>query len=222
MRSVLLTLFRRSPFEGLLKHADTIRQVAPIFHLAFRCYLEERIQEFEIYHNKVIVLETQGDAIKRNIRGHLPRGILLPMDKFQLLWYLREQDKVLDAAQDALHWLSYKQTRIPPEYVDDLMLMVEKVNKVLEAMYPLVETARSYFRSFSERDRKLVKNAIRQIRDYEFQSDQVERKLISDFMNHPFDNPTSAFHLVRLVEYLGNISDHAENAGDMMRAMIAR
>jgi hypothetical protein len=30
------------------------------------------------------------------------------------------------------------------------------------------------------------------------------------------------FHLVRLSEIIGSIADHAENAGDMMRAMIAR
>jgi hypothetical protein len=28
--------------------------------------------------------------------------------------------------------------------------------------------------------------------------------------------------MIRLAEYIGSIADHAENAGDMMRAMIAR
>jgi uncharacterized protein Yka (UPF0111/DUF47 family) len=35
-------------------------------------------------------------------------------------------------------------------------------------------------------------------------------------------DPVSIFHMVRLAEYISAISDHAENAGDMMRAMIAR
>jgi len=222
MRSGFLSLFRRSPFDGLLKHAEVIREVAPVFQLAILAYLDGNFDDFENYHNKVTIAESQGDSVKRNIRGHLPHGILLPMDKFQLLWYLREQDKVLDATQDSLHWLSYRKTDVPDEFVDDLLLMVEKVNDVLKSMYPMVATAEAYFKSFSELDRESVKAAIHQIRDYEFQSDQVERKLLSDALSHGSLDPTSVFHLVRLVEVLGEVSNHAENAGDMMRAMISR
>ncbi len=222
MRSAILNLFRRSPFEGLLRHAELIREAAPLFQSAVIAYFDESREDFQHYHNRVTVIESQGDSVKRNIRGHLPRGILLPMDKFQVLWYLREQDKILDSVQDALHWLSYRWTAIPDEHVDDLILMVEMVNNVLSAMVPLVASAETYFNTFSDQDRNQVKRAIREIREYEFQSDQVERKLLSDLLSFPFDNPTSAFHLVRFVEYMGDINNHAENAGDMMRAMIAR
>lgn len=222
MRTALLKLFRQSPFDGLLKHAEFIRESGPIFRLAILAYLDDSPEEFENHHNQVTILEHQGDLVKRNIRGHLPRGILMPMDKFQLLWYLREQDKILDSVQDSLHWLSYRQTEIPDEMVDDLLLMVERVNEVLKAIHPLVSAAESYFTSFSEQQRDKVKDAIRLIREYEFQSDQVERELLSNILAYPFENSTSAFHLARLVEYLGNVANHAENAGDMMRAMIAR
>jgi len=222
MRTALLRLFRQSPFEGLLRHADYIRQSGPIFQLALIAYLDENPEEFEKHHNQVTILEHQGDLVKRNIRGHLPRGILMPMDKFQLIWYLREQDKILDSVQDALHWLSYRKTDIPDEMVDDLLLLVEKVNEVLKAVYPLVSSAESYFSNFSEQQREKLKQEIRLIREFEFESDQVERELLSKILAYPFENSTSAFHLARLVEYMGNVANHAENAGDMMRAMIAR
>jgi len=222
MRTALLRLFRQSPFEGLLRHADYIRQSGPIFQLALIAYLDENPEEFEKHHNQVTILEHQGDLVKRNIRGHLPRGILMPMDKFQLIWYLREQDKILDSVQDALHWLSYRKTDIPDEMVDDLLLLVEKVNEVLKAVHPLVSSAESYFSNFSEQQREKLKQEIRLIREFEFESDQVERELLSKILAYPFENSTSAFHLARLVEYMGNVANHAENAGDMMRAMIAR
>ena len=44
-----------------------------------------------------------------------------------------------------------------------------------------------------------------------------ERKV----MNMDID-PVTVFHMVRLAETIGSIADHAENAGDMMRAMVAR
>lgn len=222
MRTALMSLFRKSPFEGLIKHAKLIGDCNPVFRHAVLAYLDESPSEFEVYHNQVTMIEHWGDEIKRNIRGHLPRNILLPVDKFQILWYLREQDKMLDSVQNALHWLSYRQTEVPDEYVDDLLLMVEKVGDVLTSMYPMVVAANIYFNSYSEKHRTDVKQAIRRIREFESQSDMVERKLKSDFLSHPFENPTAAFHLTKLVQYMGSISDHAENAADMMRAMIAK
>ncbi len=222
MRTAFLNLFRQSPFDGLKKHAQLIRDVAPVFRDALNAYLVGSMIEFETCHNKVTIIEDQGDRIKRNIRGHLPRGILLPMDKFKLLWYLREQDKVLDAAQDSLHWLSYRRTEIPEVLGGDLLFMVEKISEVQESILPLVESAEVYFQSFSEKERTNVKVKIRTIRELEFQSDQVERSLLSDILSYPFENATSAYHLAELVRLMGGVSNHAENAGDMMRAMIAR
>ncbi len=222
MRSAFLKLFRQSPFPGLLKHADIIREVAPIYRSAFLCCIEGDLKEFENLHNKVIILENQGDVIKRNIRGHLPRGVLLPMDKFQLFTYLREQDKVLDSVQNVLHWLSYRKSCVPEPLVDDLTLLIDRSIYSLKAVYPMVSAAEAYFSNFSEENRDTVKSTVRQIREYEFQSDQVERKLIADLFEFPFDNALTAFHLIRLVELIGEISNHTENAADMMRAMIAR
>ncbi len=35
-------------------------------------------------------------------------------------------------------------------------------------------------------------------------------------------DPVKIFNMITLAEIIGSIADHAENAGDMMRAMIAR
>jgi hypothetical protein len=35
-------------------------------------------------------------------------------------------------------------------------------------------------------------------------------------------NPVALFHLVKLAEIIGSITDHAENAGDMRRTMITK
>jgi hypothetical protein len=224
MRLAFLNIFFRStsPFEGLKRHADLIRQAAPVFQKAILAHIDDKTEEFESCHNEILVLEDEGDRIKRNIRGHLPWGILLPADKFQILWYLREQDKVLDGTEDSLNWLSYRRTPVPEEMMDDILLLAKKVSDVLNSVYPLVEAADLYFKTVSANHRSAVKNAIRTIREYEMETDRVERKLLSDILSYPFTNPTAAYHLSELVQHMGGISDHAENAGDMMRAMIAR
>ena len=55
----------------------------------------------------------------------------------------------------------------------------------------------------------------------EREADRVEHTLKSKVFNMDTD-PVTIFHIVRLSEIIGSIADHAENAGDMMRAMVAR
>ena len=222
MRFGLFSLFRESPFTKLLEHAEKVKAGGELFRTAIKCYLESECAEFEELHLKVTELESEADRIKQNIRAHLPKGVLLPVDKFQFLWYLREADRVMDSMQDALHWLSYRTTIVPEPLVDDLLLMVDRAVEVIDHFGPMVEGAVQYFRNFSGKDRDRVKAVIHELRQKEFESDQIERKLKSDVFTLTVMDPATTFHLIRLIEYIGEVSDHAENAGDMMRAMIAQ
>jgi uncharacterized protein len=66
-----------------------------------------------------------------------------------------------------------------------------------------------------------VKDMIRSLRQHEHEADRLEDLVKQKVFNSVSDSVT-VFHLVRLAEIIGSISDHAENAGDMMRAMIAK
>lgn len=222
MRFGLFKLFRESPFQKLLEHAETAQAAGKLFRTAIVCYLESECVEFDELHLQVTTLEGEADRIKQNIRAHLPKGVLLPVDKFQLLWYLREQDKVMDAMEDTLHWLSFRTSLVPAPLVDELLLMVDKAVEVVDQLPFMVKGAMQYFNSFSSKNRDAVKAVIRTLRQKEFESDQIERKLKSDVFTLTLTDPATTFHLIRMIEYIGEISNHAENSGDMMRAMIAR
>ncbi|MBW1818104.1 MAG: DUF47 family protein, partial [Deltaproteobacteria bacterium] len=108
MRTNFMYLFYKSPFENLKRHADKVSECARMFLEAVNCHLAKDCTAFDNLTDQVARLESEADAIKRNIRGHVPRGILMPVDKFQFFMYLREQDKVVDAVEEALYWLSYR------------------------------------------------------------------------------------------------------------------
>jgi uncharacterized protein Yka (UPF0111/DUF47 family) len=103
----------------------------------------------------------------------------------------------------------------------DFMLLVEAVMDPIEELSKMVAEARKYFSNFSENQRRLVKNMIRTLRAHEHEADRIEDALKEKIFN-TIDDAVAVFHLVRLAEIIGSIADHAENAGDMMRAMVAR
>jgi predicted phosphate transport protein (TIGR00153 family) len=222
MRIPFLSLFVTSPFEGLLEHAEKVKECAWAFQQAIECHVSDRCRQFEELRMEVSQLENQADTIKRRIRGHLPIGTLMPVSKFQLFRYLREQDQVLDAVKDALNWISYRsEPGIPEALHKDVFLLVDAVVDPLEELSRMVAGAKRYFETYSEKQRVAVKAIIRKVRRQEHEADKVEAKIKQLVFNMEMD-PVTVFHMIRLAETVGSIADHAENAGDMMRAMLAR
>ena len=222
MRIPFLSIFMASPFDDLQEHAEKVKECAQIFQQAVECHFSNKCKTFEEFRREVIKLESEADAIKQNVRGRLPKRAMLPVNKFELFRYLREQDQVIDAMEDALDWISYKsEPAIPKEFEKDFFLLVDTVVDPVEDLNKMVLEARKYFRGFSEKRRVVVKDIIRNLCQKEHEADKVEDLIKEKVLNMNAD-PVKIFHLFRLAEIIGSIADHAENAGDMMRAMIAR
>ncbi len=211
-----------SPFDGLQEHAEKVKECAWAFQQAIECYITDQCENFEEFRLEVDKLESEADSIKRCIRDHQSKGILIPVDRFQLFRYLREQDKVLDAVEEALDWLSFRSGPGIPEALEkDFFLLVDAVMDPVEEMCRLVLETRKYFKSYSEKQCKIVKDIIHTIRRQEHDADKVEDGIKEKLLNMQIEAIT-AFHMIRLAETIGSIADHAENAGDMVRAMMAR
>jgi predicted phosphate transport protein (TIGR00153 family) len=219
--SQFMSRFMASPFEGLQEHAEKVKVCAWAFQQAIECYVSSRCERFEELRQEVIQLESEADVIKKNIRGHLPKGAIIPVDKYELFRYLREQDQVPDAMEDALDLISYRgEHEIPQELEKEFFLLVDTVIDPVEDLSRLVAEARKYFRNFLDTQREEVKAIIHGLAQKEHEADKLEDSLKRKIFN--LTDPVTVFHMVTLTETIGSIADHAENAGDMMRAMIAR
>jgi uncharacterized protein len=222
MRIPFFSMFMTSPFEGLQEHAEKVKECAWAFQQAIECHLANKCQTFEEFRQEVIQLETEADAIKRRIRGHLPKGTLMPVYNFLLFRYLREQDAVIDAVEDAIDWISFRSDPgIPRELEKEFVILADCVIDPIEELSKMVAEARKYFKNYSEDQRVIIKKIIHELHQQEHEADKAEDMVKQKALNMDIDAVT-VFHVVRLAEFIGSIADHAQNAGDMMRAMIAR
>jgi predicted phosphate transport protein (TIGR00153 family) len=222
MRIPFFSFIMTSPFEELQEHAEKVRECAWVFQQAVECLIADKCDTFEEYRKEVNKLESEADAIKRRIRGHIPLGTRMPVPGFQLFMYLKEQDKVLDSVEEALDWVSYRvDLGMTDELKKDLSHLVDSVIEPIEELSRMVSEAKKYFDSYSDKQRDIVKQIIHNLREREHEVDRLEDHLKLRVFSTDIE-PITVFHIIRLVETIGSIADHAENAGDMMRAMIAR
>jgi len=216
------SMFISSPFEDLQEHAEKVKECSWAFQQAVECYASARCDTFEEHRQEVSRFENEADVIKRRIRGHLPKGVMMPVEKFQVFRYLREQDSVLDSVKAATNWLSFRPDAGIPAYAEkDFFLLIDAVIEPIEELTVMLSEARIYFKSFSEKQRRKVKEIIANLRQMEHEADKREYSLIKNIFKYEKD-PITVMHLVRLAQTIGNIADHAENTADMMRAMLAK
>jgi phosphate transport system protein len=212
---------RREPLECLERHADLVHQCLEQTALAARAYMDGHDELFEKHQTNVNQLEKAADLIKRNVRAHLPRGLIMPIDKFELFLYLNEQDGIADTAEDILEWLSYKRPVFSPEFREEAGALLDKCLKISESLRPMLHAARTYFQTGNEEVRVFVKDTIRALRKEEHDADMMEHQLKSRVFSINAGETCSCY-LLRLVELIGESADRAEDAADILRSMIAR
>ncbi len=222
MRLVLGNLFRRSPFENTLRHAEKVAQCGPLFVRAIQSYFVANREEFELLKEDIREIEAEADRMKRNIRGHLPASILMPVDKSVFFTFLREADKVVDSIKNALYWMSYYRLELPEDIQNDYILLTKEVGDYLGFLPEMVRRGHTFFSTRMEQDREAVKEIIREIRFREKESDDLEKTMFIRLCADETIPPKTFFIMIRVVETTGDIADHLENSADMMRIMIAR
>ena len=209
------------PLDGLEEHAKKVKECGWMFQQAIESHASSKNSNFEEYRKEVDRLESEADAIKRQIRASIPKGKKMPVEAFPLFMYIKEQDKVLDSVEASLNWISFRPESTPAEELKKgLFDLVNAIVAPIDELSIMVSEARKYFENYSSRQRNVVKNIISNLRRYEHEADTLEDCLKLNIFAKEKD-PAAIFHMVKLAELIGSVADHAENAGDMMGAMIA-
>ena len=148
----------------------------------------------------------------------------MPVDRGVFLSLLSEIDKVEDLIQDVAEWISIREKPVPDELKQDFIELFNKALEAIEYTEKAVDALNFVIESsFVEKERENAKKIIEKLHIIEHESDLLERRLTKKiFQMEEQLSAAALFHLSKLVFLLGDISNHAENAGDRVRALIAK
>ncbi len=212
----------REPLECLERHAVQVHECLKKAIVGFRAYIAMDEAGFRQCFDDVSELEHGADLIKRNVRAHLPKGIIMPIDKFELFLYVNEQDAIADVCEDILEWLTYRRIQLPDTIAENSIALFEQCGDVVSGLSHIIQDAREYFKTGNDLVRTRVKEAILTLRTREHQADVMENSLKQQIFDTYPNDMFPIYFLVRLVELIGRTADQAEAAADIMRSMIAK
>jgi len=218
------TFRRKSPFGQLLEHMGKVKECTDILGKGLIKYFKGDYKGFSDLAEKVSLIEHEADDIKRNLRNHLPTSLFMPVDKGKFMWALREQDKILDHAENLVKMLDMRRTKIPKELQEGFISHVKLVMKTVDAMQDAVGNIKDLVEtSFVKREREQTKKYIYKVHELEWKADQKKYEMTQGIYNLEKKlDPMDVYHLLKISDWVDDIADHAENVSDWLRAMIAR
>ncbi|KKG10265.1 hypothetical protein EO98_11130 [Methanosarcina sp. 2.H.T.1A.6] len=224
IRSVL-DVVADSPFVPLEMHAkkgvlavEKLSEAMEAYCKGDQVLLNERTEEIDI-------LEHDADKIKQKIRASIPSSIRLPVNKKDLLSFLKQQDSIADFAQASAYWMTLRPCKNLPDEIKEgfleLMAASLKTARLYEGLvgelYKLLAT------SFSKEEIKETMQIVPQVERLEHDVDVLETALLKKIFEHEDAlGGAGVCHLMGLVEKVGGIADKSASAADRLRSMILR
>jgi predicted phosphate transport protein (TIGR00153 family) len=218
----LAALFGTSPFGPLVEHARKVHECVLLVRTIAEAWLAGRFDQLDDLRSQMSKTEHEADEIKSKIREHLPKSIFLPVNRADLLNYLKAQDGVADAAKDFAVLLTFRRTEMPAEFHTHVREYVEKVVSASDALCQLAEQVDELIRSAMSGPK--AEEALRraqEIAHMEWEADKIERHLLQEmFKQEDRIGPISVLMIMKILDALGRLANAAENTADLLRMMI--
>lgn len=216
-------LFGPNPFTSLQDHMRVAIECAELLPALFDALIEGDSTRVQAEKVRIFEKENEADRIQSRIRDSLPKRYFLPVSRRDLLDLLGAQDDIADTAQDIAGLLYEREMTVPdilraglPEFVDACVDVARHAAAIVEELDELLETG------FGGKEAASVHEMIDRLHGLENETDKLGMDLTRALFRAEEEmNPVSVVFWHRLLEWIGDIADHAESVGNRIRLLIA-
>ncbi|WP_409524176.1 TIGR00153 family protein [Nitrincola sp. MINF-07-Sa-05] len=222
--NLITQMFARSPFKPMQEHIakaqEAAAQLTPFMEAAMA---EDWDKAAEIQQN-IVRLENQADDMKRDIRQHLPGNLFLPVPRNDLLELLRMQDKVANRAKDIAGLMLGRKMLIPSQIQKEVLAFlttaIQTTEQAVVALNELDELIATGFRGYEV---DLVERLISKLDQLEQDNDEQERKLRNSLFAIERElYPIDVIFLYRIIDWIGDLANRAQQVGGRLQMLLAR
>ncbi len=199
--------------ELALKHADKTGECLSILSAAVKAYASGDTSGIDDSMQRVTALESQADALVREIRELLYSGAYLPTIRGDLHRLMTATDKIANRAQDCLEFVTYERPQGIDGHADALRALLDRTSTCFEQFQLAV---RAFFKPKGEL--KELRERVHKVGELESEIDDDERALLKSIFDSELDLAGKQ-HLARLVTRIVRISDQIENAADVLELL---
>lgn len=220
----IFNMFGPSPIRPIEQHMHKTYLCAKQLYPFFEAVLKQDWQTAGEIQNKIVSMEKEADLIKRDLRLHLPTGLFLPVARTDLLELLSAQDRIANKAEDIASLIISRQMIIPEAlstlFMPFLHRCLDTAKQACKAINELDELLESGFRGSEV---NIVEDMIVTLDEIEHDSDEKLAEIRHRIFELEKDLPAiEVIFLYKLVQWIGDLADHAQTVGGRLQILIAR
>ncbi len=210
-----MAIFTRTTKNLILKideFFDNIDLGLLVFREGIKAYLAGDTEAFGRHIQKVELLENNADRLQRSIENEMITHSILPQHRGEVSSLIDLLDEIIDTIKASLTEFSIESPDIPASLHHHFISITEASVSAGEELIP---AARAFFKSPHTVREKLLK-----VYYFESETDKVIKNAIK-IIFHDMKELDLAHkaHLRYVIHHIGNISDNAQKAADMLSIM---
>ncbi len=220
--SLIGNLFGRSPIRPMQQHMRAAvacaREVLPLFE----DMVAGRVETLPAHREKIDRLEHEADRIKNEIRSHLPKRLMMAVERRDMLEILDFQDSIADVAQDIAGLADLRSMTVPAELAELLLDLARRViaaceyaQKVIDELDALVETG------FAGREVGRVEEMIDELSRIESETDELADRAQRRLFEMEDQLGVGTVFWYEVINWVSRMADFAERVGNRLRLLIA-
>ena len=168
--------------------------------------------------------EQEADELKKALRMNLPKNLLLPIPRRDILELIRVQDKIANKAKDIAGLVVGRQMRFPDNIHKTLTVFVircvEAVHHTQTCINELDELVETGFRG---REVAREETLLEELECIETDTDKMQVDLRTILFRNEKDlPPVDVMFMYKIFEWLGDIADDSERVGRRLQLTLAK
>jgi predicted phosphate transport protein (TIGR00153 family) len=201
----------KAVIELIFRHIDKSAECVKATIDSLRAYIADNNSDSAPAVRLVNSLESEADALLREIRDMLYSGAYLPQIRGDIYRLMSAIDGVSNKAEDCFDHFHYQFPEIPDEYTGDIGAILDLT---LECFSALQKALNAFFGP-KDKLEKVRKHCIR-VSEFESRIDKLERELTARIFKTTMDTGEK-LHLQRCLRKIAAISDATEDAADQLQ-----
>lgn len=216
-------LFSRSPLSALQRHMKKAQECANELQPFFEAALVGDWETAQAVQERIQALEQEADRVKKEIRGSMRSGLLIPVNRADVLELLRMQDKVANRARDIAGLMLGRRMVIPAQMADRVREFVAvAISTSAQALNAIDELDELLESGFGRRETDVVHEMVSEIEALEEDADRLEILVRADLFALEGElPPVNVIFLYEIIGWIGDLADVAHSVGGRLEQMIS-
>lgn len=217
-------LFGQSPIRPIQEHMQKVHNCAETIIPFLEATFKDDWKLAQERQKTIASLESDADKLKKNVRLRLPKSLFLPVPRSDLLELVGRQDRIANCAKDIAGLMLGRKMRFPDKICESILVFAkESIATSAQALSAIHELDELVEVGFSGREVEIVESMIKDLDKRENSTDKMQVKIRAALFKIEQDlPPVDVMFLYRVIDWIGDLADHAQKVGNRLQLLMAR